>query len=83
MTKAEMNPLLVRSNARLFIGMSIAPLSILSIVLILAAYPNPLFAIFPTPTLIIGAAMIALELRNRIEKRDAIVERPGAAPENY
>lgn len=83
MTKAEVNPLLVRSNARLFIGMFIVPVSILSIVLILAANPHPLFAIFPVPTLIIGTAMIALELRNCIEKPDAIVERPGAAHENY
>ena len=79
MTKAEMNPLLMRSNTRFFIGMFIVPLSILSIVLILAANPHPLFAIFPMPAFIIGTAMIALELRNRIEKQGTIVDRPGTA----
>ena len=77
MTNAEMNPLLVRSNARLFAGMFITPLSILSIVVTLAFDTHPLFALFPMPTLIIGTAMVTLELRNRIEKQDAIIYRTG------
>ena len=68
MTKAKLSPFLVPSNARLFAGLFVAPLSMFSIVVILTFSPNPLFAIFPMPTLIIGTAMIILELRNRIEQ---------------
>lgn len=68
MRKAEINRLLVRSNTRLFAGLFITPLSILSIVAFLAFTPITLFALFPEPTLIIGIAMITIELRSRIEK---------------
>ncbi len=43
MTKAEMNPFLVRNNARFFAVMLVTPLSIFSILVILAFNPNPMW----------------------------------------
>ena len=68
MSTAGTNPFLMRSNARFFTGMFITPVSIMSIVVILVSNPYPLLALFPIPTLMIGTAMITLELRNRIER---------------
>ena len=82
MTKVGMNPFLLRSNARLFAGMFVTPLSLFSIVVILAFNPHPLFAIFPIPTLMIGTAMITLELRNHIEQHGPIVHRADTSAES-
>ena len=66
MTTKAPNPYVMRSPQRLLAGLIVTPVSLLSIVVILAGNPHPLNALFPIPTLMLGTVMITLELRNRI-----------------
>ena len=64
--KIETNPMLMRSRSRLLAGMIVTPMSLLSVVVIMAYNQYPLLALMPLPTLMLGTAMVTLELRNRI-----------------
>jgi hypothetical protein len=65
-TKIKTNPMLMRSRSRLLAGLIVTPTSLLSVVVILASNSYPLLALMPLPTLMLGTAMITLELRNWI-----------------